>query len=263
MRGEASRDETVDSQKGHTEATLRLRVLLTLLAVLSAYVLLAYGVSPAVWRRLMARHPALVDAPSVTLTPEGIRGDPLNIALVGTQDEVVTAMISAGWHPADPITLKSSLKIARTTIFHRPYEDAPVSTLLLWGRRQDLAFEREVGHDPRQRHHVRFWRSDPVDFQGRPMWMGAATFDESVGISHRTGQITHHIGPDLDAERDKIVSDLQAAGCIEDVYFIEDFQQAKMGRNGGGDRYRTDGRLAVAKLRLVPGAAATSAPRGS
>ena len=33
---------------------------------------------------------------------------------------------------------------------------------------------------------------------------GGATFDERVGLSHTTGQITHHIAPDVDTERDHL-----------------------------------------------------------
>jgi LssY C-terminus len=45
---------------------------------------------------------------------------------------------------------------------------------------------------------VRFWRWDKL-FDERPVWFGAATFDERVGLSYTTGQVTHHIGPDVDA----------------------------------------------------------------
>jgi hypothetical protein len=228
----------------------RLREALGVLAALAAvYLLLAYGLIPAVWRRATARHPALVNAPRLTHTSVGIPGDPVNIALVATEEQIVGAFLMAGWHPADPTTLRSSLKIARSAVFHRPYEDAPVSNLLLWGRKQDLAFELEVGHDARERHHVRFWRSDEVDSQGRRAWFGAATFDQKIGLSHTTGQVTHHISPDVDAERDKIIADLQRVGQVEEVDWIDGFQEKEEGRNGGGDRYHTDRRLAVVVLR--------------
>jgi hypothetical protein len=233
-------------------AALRVRGAVETSAVLLAlYVLLAYGVVPGVWRRSLKRHPALVDSPRVTRTPLGIPGDPVNIALVGTEAQTLTALLLAGWHPADPITLASSLRIARSTVFHRPYEDAPVSTLLLWGRKQDLAFEQEIGHDPRERHHVRFWRSPEVDDEGRPVWFGAATLDRSVGFSHTTGQVTHHISPNIDAERDKIVADLQGAGAAKELDWVDGFHETQEGRNGGGDAYHTDGRLAVLELQSV------------
>jgi len=211
---------------------------------------MAYALAPALVRRSVRRHPALAGAPSLTHTALGLAADPLNIALVATESRLVSNMVLSGWDPADPISFSSSVKIAASTLRHRPYWDAPVSTLLLDGRKQDLAFEQEVGRDARRRHHVRFWRSSPPDEQGRSLWMGAATFDWSVGLSHETGQITHHIGRDVDLERDKIVQDLKGVGAVEEAYFIEDFQSARAGKNGGGDPYETDGRLAVVVVRL-------------
>jgi hypothetical protein len=160
--------------------------------------------------------------------------------------ELMRAMLAVGWHPADPITLESSLRIASSTLVHRPYVDAPVSNLYLWVRKEDLAFEQPVGHDPEQRHHVRFWRSASVDEMGRPLWIGAATYDVRVGFSHTTGQITHHIAPDVDAERDQVMRGLRRAGRLNRVDWIDAFHSVRQGRNGGGDSYDTDGRLAVA-----------------
>jgi hypothetical protein len=157
-------------------------------------------------------------------------------------------MLAAKWYPADPITLASSIRIAGDVVFDRPYNEAPVSNLYLYGRKEDLAFEFPVGSDPDKRHHVRFWKSEKVDEQGRPMWFGAATLDSGVGLSHDTGQITHHISPDVDAERDKIIVDLKSAGALKTVQWIEHFHKVLEGRNGGGDPWRTDGRLAVAEL---------------
>jgi hypothetical protein len=218
---------------------------LALLTLLAVYAISAYLIIPTLWRVESVRHPALQGAPRITHTAGGIPGDPLNIALVATEVELVKAMLAAGWHPADPLTLATSLRIISSTIFHRPYVDAPVSNLYLWGRKEDLAFEQPVGDDPARRHHVRFWRSTAVEATGRPLWMGAATYDARVGFSHTTGQITHHIAPDIDAERDEIIQDLRRAGQLSQLSWIEQFHQLLKGYNGGGDPYYTDGRLAV------------------
>ena len=85
------------------------------------------------------------------------------------------------------------------------------------------------------------------------MWFGAATFDERVGLSHTTGEVTHHIGPDVDAERDRIITELRKAGQVAEVYWVDHFHRELRGRNGGGDAWRTDGRLGVAVLAAYPG----------
>ena len=103
-------------------------------------------------------------------------------------------MTKAGWFPADKITLASSVRIAADTVLRRPDDDAPVSNLFLFGRKQDLAFEQPLKGGPGKRHHVRFWLWDEL-YEGRQGWFGAATYDTSVGLSHTTGQVTHHIAP--------------------------------------------------------------------
>jgi hypothetical protein len=217
-------------------------------ALVVVYLMSAYVAMPLAWNGWSRRHPALDDMPRITRTSQGIHGDPLNLALVGGDEAIATAMIAAGWRPADPITVRTSLRLTRATLLKHPYEEAPVSNLYLWGRKQDLAFQYPARKDPSQRHHVRFWRSAELDDVGRPLWIGAATFDRSVGLSHTTGQITHHIAPDVDTERDKLLADLEAARCVEDILWIDDFHPQRTGRNGGGDPFHTDGRLPLAVL---------------
>jgi hypothetical protein len=197
----------------------------------------------------IAGHPALARSPRHTTTSRGHQGDAVNVAFVGTEEELHQALAVAGWYAADPVTLETSLRIATDVVLHKPYAHAPVSDLYLWGRRQDAAFEQPVGGSPKQRHHVRFWRSEERDQAGRPLWLGAATFDERVELSRTTG-VTHKIGPDIDRERNKLVTDTIRAGALDGYYWVEQFHRQAEGRNGGGDPYRTDRRLAVGVIDL-------------
>jgi hypothetical protein len=215
-----------------------------------AYLLVAYLILPLTWRGYESHHPGLTDAPELTHTANGIPGDPLNVGLVGSESEIQRAMLAAKWYPADPITLESSLRIAADVVFDRSYKDAPVSSLYLWGRKQDLAFEQPIGSDPRRRHHVRFWRSKDLDAQGEPLWLGSATLDTHVGLSDTTAQITHHISPDVDLERDKVIDDIRRVGDLARVYWIDKFHKELQGKNGGGDPWHTDGKLAVGVIKL-------------
>jgi len=232
---------------------------LVVLGLLAIWLLVAYVVIPMAWKIFSSRHPAITNGPRITTTGSGIHGDPLNLSLIGDENDLVSAMLAAGWYPADPITLKSSLRIAESTIFHRPYIDAPVSNLFLFGRKEDLAFEKPVGNDARQRHHVRFWKVPSQSDSGKPYWLGAVTFDRSVGFSHTTGQITHHIEPDVDTERDGLLADLQRAGRVSAVDWQDNFQDPPQGRNGGGDPWKTDGRLPVITMTAAPAAPVPSA----
>jgi hypothetical protein len=215
---------------------------------LGAYLLLAYLIIPALWKRHYERHPALADTPRLTRTGTDLPGDPLNVALVGSKGDVEAAMRAAGWSPAAALGVRADLGIARSVLLDRPDPTAPVSTLYLFGRREDLAFEEEVGTSARHRNHVRFWQAPQSDEDGRPLWLGAATYDERVGVSHDTGQITHHIGPDIDAERNDLMNDLVKAGWVALRYQVEGIGPTRDGRNGGGDHYFTDGMMDVAVL---------------
>jgi LssY-like putative type I secretion system component LssY len=236
------------SDSAHSPAR---RLLLYGIASLAAagigYYAVAYELLPGLWRHFEHRHPALEALATRTATIDGIPGDPINIALVASETALHGALVAGGWQPADPVTLAAALRIATDSVAHWPYGTAPVSNLYYWGRRQDLAFEQMIGGDPRRRHHVRFWKSADVDDQGRPLWVGAATLDTHAGVSHRTGQITHHIDAAIDQERDKLLADL-ARDITTTVEWIDSFQAALSGKNGGGDPYYTDGRLAVVVL---------------
>jgi hypothetical protein len=190
---------------------------------------------------------AFDDAPKITLTTTGMHGDPINVGLVGTKDELIAAMLAAKWQPADHITFKSSVKLVTSVVLHRPDEKAPVSNLYLWKRKEDLAFEQQVGKDASRRHHVRFWESTK-QVNGRPVWLGSATFDTKVGFSHKTGLPTHHIEAKIDADRDKLLNDLKEAKWLSSTEGIEGYQPKHDGRNGGGDPYHTDGKLSVGIL---------------
>ncbi len=135
--------------------------------------------------------------------------------MIGTEAELIQVMLAAKTHQADSLSLRNDLKIAEDSVLKRPDPDAPVSNLYLFGWKQDLAFEQDVGDSPRHRHHVRFWQTDRVDSDGRPVWIGSAIYDQRVGLSRTTGQITHVTAANVDAERDYLFQ------CLEKtVWFI-------------------------------------------
>jgi hypothetical protein len=219
-----------------------------LLGLLAAYLLFAYVVVPRIWIFHDASRVGDFGR-MVTTTEQDIPGDPVNVGLVGTKEQVIRAFAAAGWYPADKITLRSSVDIGLSVVLDRPDLEAPVSPLLFEGRKQDLAFEKAVGHSADERNHVRFWLTTNTGAAGRPVWLGSASFDRGVGFSHDTGQITHHIGPDVDAERDFLIGDLLKADQLSSTYEVEGVGATKTGRNGGGDPYFTDGNALIGVLR--------------
>lgn len=224
------------------------RTALISLLVVIAYGAAAYLLLPFLWTHY-EHQKGLATLPMVTRTGQGIPGDPINVGLVGDTKDVLCAMHAAGWYPADPITLRSSVEIAGSVLLDRPYRDAPVSNLYYLGRREDLAFEKPDGSSADHRHHVRFWKVLEQGEEKRPVWLGDAAFDRGVGVSHYTGAVTHHIAPDIDAERQFLATDLENAGMVQAKYQVTGIGPTLAGRNGGGDLYYTDGEVWI--LRLV------------
>lgn len=230
--------ETVHHHKRHRKTKVVGGVIL-------AWIAASYLLIPLAWEYYAVLHPSFDDNPRVTETGDKHPGDPLNVALIGTEDQVKQIMKDAKWYPAASLGIESDLRIGADTILDRPDKEAPVSNLYLFGRKEDLAFEQPDGDSPRHRHHVRFWKTEMLTEDHRPKWIGAAVYDEKVGLSRTTGQITHVTAPDVDAERDYLFKCLSATKELAERYEVNDYHEKRSGSNGGGDLWETDGKLYV------------------
>ena len=186
-----------------------------------------------------------------SLTDIGVLGDPINLALDGNEADIHAAMLRAGWTRADELTIRSSWRIVVSSVLRRPYPEAPVSSLFLFGQRQAFAYQQEVDGNPSQRHHVRFWPVPdgwklPGGFEVQ--WLAAATYDKAVGISLFTLQVTHRVDADIDIERDYVIDTVRYAVPDASLRVITDYSSAFTTRNGGGDVVRTDGSLPILDL---------------
>lgn len=192
-----------------------------------------------------------------TQTADGLLGDPVNIAFKAEADDIHEAMTNAGWTKAEDVTLKSSWRIVVSSLRKSSYPEAPVSPLLLFGRKQDFAYQQEVGGNPSKRHHVRFWRTPkgwklPSGIEVD--WLAAATYDHAVGLSLFTFQVTHKVDPDTDQERDYAVATIEYKNPGVGHEVLHDFMGGYNSRNGGGDHINTDGDLPIVDLdEVVPG----------
>lgn len=189
-----------------------------------------------------------------TRTADGLLADPVNLALRGSEAQLHRAMTAAGWTLADEITSRSAWRMIRSIVMRRSYPGAPVSSLFLFGRRQDFTYQQEVDGHPGKRHHVRFWRCPQgwlLPGGHQVDWLAAGSYDRSVGVSLFTLQLTHRIDRNLDIERDYIVSSLTARLASIEVTNLKDFSTGYHSRNGGGDSIQTDGDLPVIELARV------------
>ncbi|MCA5012195.1 MULTISPECIES: LssY C-terminal domain-containing protein [unclassified Enterococcus] len=185
-------------------------------------------------------------------TSDGLLGDPINLAFIGSKAELEQLFMNSGWTIAEKLSLRSSIKMIIASVLAKSYPSAPVSSLFLFGKRQDIAFEKQIENNPRRRHHVRFWQT-PENWYlpgGRQAdWLGAATYDKKVGFSFFTGQVTHKINSDVDKERDFVLETFEESKQPVSIELVEHFTTSYHGRNGGGDEIFTDGALPFIKMK--------------
>jgi hypothetical protein len=190
--------------------------------------------------------------PLDTHTSAGTPGDPINVAFEGSRSTILAAFRAIGWVPADPLSRGNDVRLARDAFEHKLYPQAPVSVLYLFGRAEDIAIEHELGAVAR-RDHVRLWdtgRADPRT--GKRLWIGDAARDIGIEVvfKHRLpAGTTHRIGPNIDAERRRIVSDMQRAEFVRAVIMEPGIGKTSDGRNGENNRFYTDGMVAVIVLK--------------
>jgi LssY C-terminus len=232
------------------------------LALVATYGVAAYTILPRAIR-LGARILNRGRIPSYTLTGDGLPGDPVNVALIGTIGQLRQAFAQAGWKEADPLNVVSSWKMARAFVLNHPYPVAPFSTLYLFDRGQDIGFQRAIDDSPRKRHHVRFWgvpleraeqtlntaafwleKGRPTDDEGA-LWVGAATKDTGFSLTRLSFQITHATDPDTDTERDFLMSELLRHGVVMQHRSHRPGERLSIGKV---NRYVTDGAVDVAEL---------------
>jgi len=198
--------------------------------------------------------------PSFTTTGDGLPGDPVNLALMGTREQLRAAFATVGWSEADQLGLASSWRMVRAFVFKSPYPTAPFSTLYLFGRGQDIGFQKAIDNSPRKRHHVRFWamslarvedtgtasfwlNTDRPAADARVLWVGAGTKDTGLSFTQLTFQITHATDADTNAERDHIIGELTKGRVIESATSYRSGQPMER-----VNRYITDGELTLANL---------------
>jgi len=232
------------------------------LALAVTYGMAAYIILPrAVRMGLKILHRKRV--PRFTITGDGLPGDPVNLVLIGTRQQLHAAFAIAGWSEADRLGLASSWRMIRAFVFNAPYPTAPFSTLYLFGRGQDIGFQKAIDNSPRKRHHIRFWalslaraeatvgtasfwlNTDLPPNHARVFWVGAGTKDTGFSLTELTFQITHATDSDTNAERDYIIAELKKNRVIGDVNQYQSGQNMPIEHI---NHYITDGEVTLASL---------------
>ncbi len=195
----------------------------------------------------------LLNRSHLVMKPDGRTAqDVINVAFLGTREQLGHAFELAGWSTAEPITRRSFAKTYSALAKRQGYPTAPVSLLLYEKKGPELVFQKSW-NSLLKRHHVRIWQAGTVD--GRELWVGAGTHDVGFTFDRKRMTLTHQIDPRIDWERAKIVNDLTFAGCTEHVHYLD--RREAIRRPSGRPGVRSDGALAVIGLQdcagTVPG----------
>jgi hypothetical protein len=169
------------------------------------------------------------------------RGDPLNLAFVGDIMDMYYAFMRAGWDETETIYGASLMKTAASALSGGLYRYSPVSALYVFGRPQDVAFQR-ARTSIHERNHLRIWLT-PLRFEGKPVWIGQISRDIGVRFTWRT-ITTHKIDPDVDETREFLVEDMAYAQALAKLGYVGGVGPAPYDQPRGnltGDPYFTDG----------------------
>lgn len=236
------------------------------LAILLTYIVGAYVLIPALIRLIRIIAPAR-HLQGYSVTPDGFASDPVNIGIVASRRQLITAMETAGWNVADPHRLRYLFRMGISLLLNRKYTTAPMSNLYLFGRKQDIGFEIPLPSGRGHRHHVRFWATSyapgsKLSFgtlqwhkQNRrtigsdTLWVGAASRDNGFAFIRHNAQVTHMIHPDTNVERQLIIDGLTGAGLVTNIESVRLRRPYRLRNRVWRGQLRSDGTMSVVTLK--------------
>jgi hypothetical protein len=181
-----------------------------------------------------------------TSTPQGHDADVVNLAFIGSREQIEGAFEAAGWKSSDAMSTRTAFREIGAFLLLRNYPRGPMSKQLLGGHTSDFRWQKGFDSIAR-RDHLRIW-SEPEIWQGQPVWFSAATREIGASLSLRRRKFIHHVDPAIDVEREKVVRDLTLAGCVEAVHNAPRPVMPRSLENATGGELRTDGAVAVVQL---------------
>jgi hypothetical protein len=181
-------------------------------------------------------------------------GDPINLALVGLGEDVIPALTAGGWTFTEAITADSVRRMIGAAIADEAYANAPVSSLYLFGRKQDVALQRGRSKIA-QRNHMRLWLA-PFRCEGQPVWVGQVSRDIGVKATSKSPTLTTHIiDPNVDESRQFVLQSLLHHEAVQWFALARGVGPASRDQpryNLTDDPYFTDGMRMVIGVSRVP-----------
>ncbi|MGV6813110.1 MAG: LssY C-terminal domain-containing protein [Brevirhabdus sp.] len=182
------------------------------------------------------------------VTTESLLGrplEPINAVLrAKSEPGLVKALSQAGWNKADQPSVGSLIDAALALVQGADDTTAPVTPYFWWGEPNQLAFQKQTPEQTlKKRHHVRIWVTPYIDQSGNRIFVAAASFDDGLDW-----QLLHHVDPNVDAERDRLASDLKDVDQVDQLKRLQ-LAAPRMGATIAGDPWFSDGAAVDITLR--------------
>lgn len=181
------------------------------------------------------------NAPAMSETILGIPQEPISLIIIAPDIARFTdGMVKSGWVTAEKPGLASMGRAAWAAWNNLPDDDAPVTPSFWNAEPNDWGFQKTTTDQSlRQRHHARFWQTPFKTKSGEFIIVGTASFDDGLKWG-----VTHHIDPNIDAERDTLVADMLASGAFTQQGRFQ-IVAPRLGQNFAGDPWFTDGKAVL------------------
>jgi hypothetical protein len=194
--------------------------------------------------------------PARSVTRSGRPSDVVNLAFIGSPEQIKTAFQAAGWTYGDAVSTWSVLREMRAFSTLNSYAHLPISNQWLAGKASDIRLQKSLD-SYQKRDHIRIWNENAL---APDLWAAGAVHETGATWSIRTGRFIHHVDADIDAESERVVRDLTLTGCVADVYRVERPETPERQKNSSGDELWTDGSLEVLELNDCETPAMTAIP---
>jgi len=164
---------------------------------------------------------ALEDLPCCMTNKDGTgKSDPLNIVVIGPEEEIWPAFISRGWDESEVLYSASLGRTVASSLFGIRYRYSPMSALYFYGRPQDVGLQK-ARQTVDERNHLRLWLS-PMRYKGMPVYVGQISRDIGVKLTRKSPTwTTHEIDPDVDEARDYLIQDLLESQKVAKIGLVE------------------------------------------
>jgi hypothetical protein len=186
--------------------------------------------------------------PTRTLDKKSHEADLINMAFIGTREELAQAFQGAGWKQSDSVSWQSVKLQFHAFLAKSSYATAPMSEQLFDGHPPDLTLEKTFDSYGR-RDHLRIWKLEST-VDDVPLWVGSAVRETGATFSVARMGFVHHVSDDLEGEQRAIERHLLAADCIDSVGKVERPGMDKAVINATGEVLRTDGSVMVLRVKV-------------